>query len=567
MFYSKFMFVKKGPLSKVWIAAHFHRKLTKPVVQGTDINLSAKSISDPSTPLALRLSGQLLLGLVRIYQKKVRYLQEDASDALTKMKMVLRPGAVDLPPEAATAPVAQITHADNYESIEFAIPDIPLDGGLDDMMMEMPVEGLADSSINAPNLASISADADDITMEDPGLGIDLTTIDLLGEDFTNDVLAPFGEEALLEDDSTLLSDVEAGRNASKSALGGDFGFELGDEPLLDEEALKEAAGDRSALGAEDMSAFDTTTDFEAEGGFQTDITSDAFVPEPMPAPKPRPSRKRKQIKRDTNTELSSKFISDSLKDRSDIVLADGQPLLSKRARVGETTITALLQCPMGLSSLATGTLDFGLGEELALAPELAGLMTLGKDLERDEQVEEEQEEAKFDEVDGALLADDELLQGEQQFDFEGMDHSVMDDSTTALSKSVAPTPEKGAGGEEGTEEPQYADDVEYERQQLEDYFGENSQKSKRKGKGKDVEEDEETGWSQRTKKMQQILSREMKNKKSIGLSKLVENKSRKVAAGVFYQLLILKSHSVVEVEQPKPFADITISNLQLQATR
>jgi cohesin complex subunit SCC1 len=108
MFYSKFMFVKKGPLSKVWIAAHFQRKLTKTLVQGTDINISAKSILDPSTPLALRLSGQLLLGLVRIFQKKVRYLQEDCSEALTKMKMIFKPGAVDLPPESATAHSAQV---------------------------------------------------------------------------------------------------------------------------------------------------------------------------------------------------------------------------------------------------------------------------------------------------------------------------------------------------------------------------------------------------------------------------------------------------------------------------
>jgi hypothetical protein len=39
----------------------------------------------------------------------VRYLQEDCSDALTKMKMIFKPGAVDLPPESAQAHAAQIT--------------------------------------------------------------------------------------------------------------------------------------------------------------------------------------------------------------------------------------------------------------------------------------------------------------------------------------------------------------------------------------------------------------------------------------------------------------------------
>lgn len=47
-----------------------------------------ESIVHPSVPLALRMSGHLLLGVVRIYSKKVKYLMEDCSQALTKIKMV-----------------------------------------------------------------------------------------------------------------------------------------------------------------------------------------------------------------------------------------------------------------------------------------------------------------------------------------------------------------------------------------------------------------------------------------------------------------------------------------------
>jgi hypothetical protein len=39
-------------------------------------------------PMALRLSGQLLLGVVRIYSRKARYLLEDCNEALVKIKMV-----------------------------------------------------------------------------------------------------------------------------------------------------------------------------------------------------------------------------------------------------------------------------------------------------------------------------------------------------------------------------------------------------------------------------------------------------------------------------------------------
>jgi len=38
--------------------------------------------------MALRLSGQLLLGVVRIYFRKAKYLLEDCNEAITKIKVV-----------------------------------------------------------------------------------------------------------------------------------------------------------------------------------------------------------------------------------------------------------------------------------------------------------------------------------------------------------------------------------------------------------------------------------------------------------------------------------------------
>jgi hypothetical protein len=37
MFYSQVLLSKKGPLAKIWLAAHFDRKLTKQVIASTDI--------------------------------------------------------------------------------------------------------------------------------------------------------------------------------------------------------------------------------------------------------------------------------------------------------------------------------------------------------------------------------------------------------------------------------------------------------------------------------------------------------------------------------------------------
>jgi hypothetical protein len=72
MFYSTNILTKKGPLGKIWLAAHFDKKLTKTQIFSTDIVNAVEQLTDTSKPLSLRLSGHLMLGLVRIYSRKVR---------------------------------------------------------------------------------------------------------------------------------------------------------------------------------------------------------------------------------------------------------------------------------------------------------------------------------------------------------------------------------------------------------------------------------------------------------------------------------------------------------------
>ena len=40
--------------------------------------------------MALRLSGQLLVGIARIYSRKAKYLLEDCGEAITKIRIVSR---------------------------------------------------------------------------------------------------------------------------------------------------------------------------------------------------------------------------------------------------------------------------------------------------------------------------------------------------------------------------------------------------------------------------------------------------------------------------------------------
>ena len=109
MFYANFILAKKGPLAKIWLAAHWEKKLSKAHVFETDLQSSVESIIAPKVKIALRTSGHLLLGVVRIYSRKAKYLLADCTEALIKIKMAFRPGLVDLPEESREAQMAAIT--------------------------------------------------------------------------------------------------------------------------------------------------------------------------------------------------------------------------------------------------------------------------------------------------------------------------------------------------------------------------------------------------------------------------------------------------------------------------
>ena len=131
MFYSTVVLAKKGSLGSIWLAAHWDKKLKKIEIFNTDIQLCVDNIVNPSEPIALRVRGHLLLGLVRIFKRKVNYLFNDCNDAMAKLKMAFRPGEVDLPLNAQTAPNSTITVANfgewnvgGFDDFEFEDIDI-----------------------------------------------------------------------------------------------------------------------------------------------------------------------------------------------------------------------------------------------------------------------------------------------------------------------------------------------------------------------------------------------------------------------------------------------------------
>ena len=124
MFYAHFVLAKKGPLARIWLAAHWDKKLTKAHVYETNIESSVDGIMQPKVKMALRTSGHLLLGVVRIYSRKAKYLLADCNEAFVKIKMAFRPGMVDLPEDKREADMNAITLPNVFHDFDTAMPDL-----------------------------------------------------------------------------------------------------------------------------------------------------------------------------------------------------------------------------------------------------------------------------------------------------------------------------------------------------------------------------------------------------------------------------------------------------------
>ncbi|XP_039353215.1 double-strand-break repair protein rad21-like protein 1 [Mauremys reevesii] len=124
MFYMHLFMNKRGPLAKIWLAAHWEKKLTKTHIFECNLETTIEKIISPKVKIALRTSGHLLLGVVRIYHRKAKYLLADCSEALVKMKMAFRPGLVDLPEESFEAAYNSITLPEEFPEFDTQLPDL-----------------------------------------------------------------------------------------------------------------------------------------------------------------------------------------------------------------------------------------------------------------------------------------------------------------------------------------------------------------------------------------------------------------------------------------------------------
>lgn len=302
-----------------------------------------ESIINPEAPLALRLSGQLMLGVVRIYTRKVNYLFQDCSEALVRIKQVFRPGTVDLPADAATAPDATITLPDNYDDLEFFF----------------------DPTAGAPQGRG-SVQRGNITLADPDL---------------DDFEAQFEyNDQLPEDDERLEDDVEV--EVFRSAIV-DAGVQLEDydyahdeyaQPQDENDIAQDVDDDGFGGGEEDVMPLTLDPDLmveEVDFGARRSIGGDSIFGGALPLPsipgssimgdrpddrEPGPAAKRKKVERvvvfDRAIVLSNEHIRAQLRDTRDIVnksfsLLDEEGVLADPETLEASLRARLMPCDVG----------------------------------------------------------------------------------------------------------------------------------------------------------------------------------------------------------------------------
>ncbi|KAL8674004.1 MAG: hypothetical protein Q9168_001589 [Polycauliona sp. 1 TL-2023] len=396
MFYSETLLSKTGPLARVWLSANLERKLSKTHILQSNIENSVHAIVDQGqAPMALRLSGQLLLGVVRIYSRKARYLLDDCNEALLKIKMAFRPGNVDLPanldfPNPATLTVMDKLTDPVLPELDPALLDFrPMEldsGGKQDDPLNWTSQLLSDSMTievgrNRPE-PRFEDDEDDMDIDlvldvDDGPSIEMGRNAPPSRSLENDFLD--GESKLPGNDGLTLNfeDDDLVRSQRTSAVPS---LEPDEAPVADAGMAFQDDDEVFGLPIEDTTAQlgdmmhhqllrDSQSPLSSVRS-SVERTFDAFHldeadPEP-PVQQAQKAKKRKTIQADANTTMSLAQIKEQQSDRTAIL----KPASSLSRDPLLLTLTRMQQNGDFVSNI------MGDGRGKGWAPELRGILSV-----------------------------------------------------------------------------------------------------------------------------------------------------------------------------------------------
>uniref|UniRef100_A0AAQ6AIM1 Rad21/Rec8-like protein N-terminal domain-containing protein n=1 Tax=Amphiprion ocellaris TaxID=80972 RepID=A0AAQ6AIM1_AMPOC len=582
MFYAHFVLSKRGPLAKIWLAAHWDKKLTKAHVFECNLESSVESIISPKVKMALRTSGHLLLGVVRIYHRKAKYLLADCNEAFIKIKMAFRPGVVDLPEENREAAYNAITLPEEFHDFDQPLPDLDdIDVAQQFNLNQSRVEEITmREEVGNLNLLQDN-DFADFGMDDREMMREESAfeVDIMGASASNLLLEAEGGVNQMTDKSNHLeyddqykddfgdNPMERGGMLVDKLLSNEDGGGIFDDPPAVAESVmmpqdhEDDDFDALSAGAPDSPDSGPTEPLPAMTD-QTEQTAlvhneeETFALEPIDitVKETKAKRKRKLIV-DSVKELDSKTIRAQLSDYSDIVTTlDLAPPTKKLMMWKETGgVEKLFSLPAQplwnsrLLKMFTRCLTPLVPDELRKrrkGGEADSLDEFLKDLENPEVPREETTgHQQRDIIDQTIMEEANVLQT-----------AAVEGSRTSLDEAVMPPPSSQRGLKRKVQETEPALPV---RIQVETPFINQLNDCLSAVQGGDQDQ-EERRWNKRTQQMLHGLQRVMAKTgaQSVSLLDLCRNNNRKQAAAKFYSFLVLKKQQAVELVQEEPYSDI-----------
>eukprot|EP00005_Dracoamoeba_jomungandri_P009776 CAMPEP_0174274052 /NCGR_PEP_ID=MMETSP0439-20130205/56771_1 /TAXON_ID=0 /ORGANISM="Stereomyxa ramosa, Strain Chinc5" /LENGTH=519 /DNA_ID=CAMNT_0015365609 /DNA_START=12 /DNA_END=1571 /DNA_ORIENTATION=- len=502
MFFSQLVLAKKGPLGKVWLAAHWAKKLNKTDIYGTDLKDSIGKILEPKTPMALRMSGHLLLGVVRIYKRKVDYLFSDCNEALTKVKMAFRPGDVDLPQETLIA--RNITMPETFGDLDISLPyepELELPTSADFLSINVVTDRIA---ITLPEQAAFPEIGPDGGMDDSEMDMS-----------ESEIFAATPERGRKS------TSIEEGRAGETSDF---YEQDQGWKPEgMEFEGMDLPFSDTSGLGG-DKSGRDSSI----AGVELSDIPielQESIAPPPSPE-KEEPRAKRQKFKRvdkDTRTKLSATKIKKQLRNATDI-LRDVDPAPATKEAMEKEQRKLYGASYFFENPNSSGKCN---------APEIHDLFARNMKVRKFSEIYEEGEEPEEGD-EKRLRMDSEFMPPEvPEFEDVTFDHGG-DDSI--LQQGGMFPPDISRDEEDATQR-------RLEAQKL------------------DLLSDSKNFQLMMKYLKKQFGEAEHEGRSELSFSELVEGRKKRVVAGTFFEMLVLKTKNRINLEQDVPYGDITITKM------
>lgn len=533
MFYNYLFLGKRGALSKIWIAAHWEKKLTKAHVFECNLESAIQSIMAQKIKIALRTSGHLLFGVVRIYNRKAGYLLADCNEALLHMRSAFRTGSLDLSDKNLEASYKAITLPEEFRDFDLEMPDLNAidvvdhftlnQSRVEDITMREEYDRLAGFGEDIDPIRHGSAS--DVAFEVSANSVLPESSALLPGDtrdfFSNDLFGDEGAATDFFDDNPFFNELNDLINNQDVCQ--DVTLPPEDQPPEDQPP-EDYVDDTEESLLEDIPVANTTT-----------LVSDeeiAFVLEPIDVSvieKKKQRKRRRKIMVDDVMQISSCRMHEQLKNTTDIVrtldLAPTNQQLMRRGQIGG--VQWLLSHP---SHPIINT------ELLQLYPEITM-----EDTRRHMQKKTAEPETR-------------TVQHEQDIELPQVETTKATDASFSIADDLVHTSSDLSDFHQGTSDVNSSAHEEYANGLL------GCTDEELREPPQSVQSNEEQQQNKRNKNLLHDLRKlNQSGVSALSLQNLCKNNKRKQVSTKFYSLLMLNQRTAIKLTQSAPFSDIMVT--------